>query len=233
VPTVIALAAAAADGGSAELARRLGRLGPVVLLAAEHAGLPEGVAFVKAAQAGLPDGVAFVKADLTSPDEAEAAWRSAKALHGPPDVLVTLPAELPAARVPMVAVDDPLWAATIRDNLLVAANTARAAARSMCARRQGRIAMVTWRLDDAAGRVAHAAACGAVRHLARTLAAEVGEHGVTVNAVSVTPGRAVDAAAAIRLLCSPDGGFLTSEALWPMGAPGPAGAAGPAGAPAP
>ena len=79
--------------------------------------------------------------------------------------------------------------------------------------------MVTWRLDDPVGYLAHAAACGAVRQLARTLASEVGEHGVTVNAVSVVPGRMADAAAAIRLLCSPDSGFLTSEALSPLGAP--------------
>jgi NAD(P)-dependent dehydrogenase (short-subunit alcohol dehydrogenase family) len=65
--------------------------------------------------------------------------------------------------------------------------------------------------------VALAAACGATRHLARTLASEVGEQGVTVNAVSVAPGSLSDAVPAIRLLCSPDGGFVTSEALAPVG----------------
>ena len=55
--------------------------------------------------------------------------------------------------------------------------------------------------------------CGAVRHFARTLASEIGEDGVTVNAISVPVGRPEDAAAAVRLLCSPDGGYLTSESL--------------------
>lgn len=202
-PTVIALAAASADGAAAELVRRLGEPTAAVLLAREHA--------------GLPDGVGFVRAELALAEEADAAWRSAEDAHGPVDVLVTLPSAMPPARTPVVELGDSLWAGTIAGNLLVAANAARAAARAMTGRGHGRIAMVTWRLDDATGRVALAAACGAVRNLARTLAAEVGERGVTVNAVSVVPGRTADAAAAIRLLCSPYGGYLTSEALWPVG----------------
>jgi NAD(P)-dependent dehydrogenase (short-subunit alcohol dehydrogenase family) len=208
VPTVIALAAAAADSGAAELARRLGELGPVVLLAAAHAGLPEGVA--------------FVKADLSSAEDAEASWRSAEERYGPLGVLVTLPAELPQEPVPVAAAGEELWLAALRDHLLVAANAARAAGRAMRDRGHGRLVMVTWRLDEAAGRVPHAAACGAVRQLASVLAAEVGEHGVTVNAIAVPPGRTADAVPAIRLLCSPDGGYLTSETLWPA-APDPAG----------
>jgi NAD(P)-dependent dehydrogenase (short-subunit alcohol dehydrogenase family) len=199
---VIALAAATADEGTAELAVRLGEFGPVVLLASQHA--------------ALPGGVAFVRADLGSAEEAETAWASAESGHGPLDVLVTLPAQVPADRTPVVAVHDALWARAIRGNLLVAANAARAASRSMLGRGHGRIAMVTWRLDDAAGRVADAAASGAIGQLARALASEVGEHGVTVNAVAVPPGHLVDAVAAIRLLCSPWSGYLTSETLRPL-----------------
>jgi NAD(P)-dependent dehydrogenase (short-subunit alcohol dehydrogenase family) len=201
---VIALAAAAADSGTAELAARLRELAPVVLLAAEHA--------------GMPDGVAWVKADLGAAEQAEAAWAAAEAAHGPAGLLVSLPAPLPSRRTPVVEIDDGGWAGAVRDHLLVAANVARAAARSMTAAGHGRIAMVTWRLDGAAGLVPVAAACGAVRQLARALAAEVGEHGVTVNAIPVPPGRLPDAAPAVRLLCSPDSGYLTAEALWPTGA---------------
>jgi 3-oxoacyl-[acyl-carrier protein] reductase len=199
---MIALATAAADSGAADLAARLRELGPVVLLAAEHA--------------GLPDGVAFVKADLGAAEEARAAWASAEAAHGPVGVLVSLPAPVPSMRAPVVMVDDGGWAGAVRDHLLVAAGVARAAARSMSARGHGRIAMVTWRLDAAAGLVPVAAACGAVRQLARALAAEVGERGVTVNAIQVVPGRLADAATAVRLLCSPDSGYLTAEALCPV-----------------
>jgi NAD(P)-dependent dehydrogenase (short-subunit alcohol dehydrogenase family) len=58
-----------------------------------------------------------------------------------------------------------------------------------------------------------ATVCGAVAHFARTLASELGEAGITVNALSVPVGRPADAAPALRLLCSPDAGYLTSESL--------------------
>ena len=79
------------------------------------------------------------------------------------------------------------------------------AAGELSRRGQGVIAMVTWRTDALPGHVAMATVCGAVAHFARTLASEIGEEGVTVNALSVPVGRAVDAAPALRLLCSGTG----------------------------
>jgi len=199
---VIVLAVATADGGTVELAHELGELGPVVVLAREAT-----------VQVDAP----VVRADLTSPGGAAEAWRSAEEAHGPGDALVTLPAP-PGAPAPLAETTDDAWSAMLRDTLFVAMHAARAAAPSMIDRGHGRIAMVTWDLEGSAGHVSPAAACGAVEHLARTLASEVGEAGVTVNALSVPPGRPADAAPAVRLLCSPDGGYLTSEALSSVGA---------------
>jgi len=199
---VLVSAAAAVDVGVAELAQSLGELGPTLLLSPDGKG---------------PPGAAAAAVDLASPDGAARDWLAAEAEHGPAEVLVTVPSPVPSSPTKVGDVTDDLWSACLRDNLFVAARAARAAAPGMMERGFGRIAMVTWRLDDPAGYVAVAAACGAVRHLARTLASEVGEQGVTVNAVSVVPGRLADAAPAVRLLCSRDGGFVTSEALAPVG----------------
>ena len=198
---MLVIAAAAVDEGVAELARSLGELGPTLLLS------PDGTA---------PPGMNAASADLSSADGAGRDWLAVEEEHGPAEVLVTLPSPVPSP-TKVGDVTDGLWSACLRDNLFVAANAARAAAPAMMDRGFGRIAMVTWWLDDPAGYVAPAAACGATRHLARTLASEVGEQGVTVNAVSVVPGRLSDAAPAIRLLCSSDGGFVTSEGLTPVG----------------
>ena len=200
---MIVLAAATADGGTVELAQELGELGPVVVLACDAA-----------ARSGE---VTVVEADLWSPDSSVEAWRSAEQTHGPGEALVTLPAP-PSAPAPLAETSDHAWAALLRDSLFVAMHAARAAAPAMIGRGRGCIAMVTWDLEGTAGHVALATACGAVGHLARTLASEIGEAGVTVNAVSVAAGRPADAAPAVRLLCSLDGGYLTSEALFPIGA---------------
>jgi len=203
---VLLIAAAAVDEGVAELARSMGELGPTLLLS------PAGKA---------PPGVdaAVAAADLTTAEGAARDWLAAEHMHDPVDVLVTVPAPVPESPTKVGDVTDELWSVCLRDNLSVAAHAARAAVPGMIRRGYGRVAMVTWRLDEPAGYVALATACGAVRHLARTLASEVGEQGVTVNAVSVAPGRLPDAAPAVRLLCSPDAGFVTSEALVPVGGP--------------
>lgn len=199
---MIVLAAATADGGTAELAQALGELGPVVVLAGGGGG---------------PDGMPLVRGDLTSPDGAAEAWRAAETEHGPGDALVTLPGAPPAPG-PFTETTDERWQALLGDHLFWAVHVARAAAPEMIGRGHGTIAMVTWWPENAAGHVALATVSGAVRHFARTLASEIGEDGVTVNAIAVPVGRVADAAPAIRLLCSPDGGYLTSESLALTGA---------------
>jgi NAD(P)-dependent dehydrogenase (short-subunit alcohol dehydrogenase family) len=198
---VIVLAAATADEGTGELARALGELGPLVVLSGEGPAL---------------GGVPVVRADLATPEGAADAWRVAEKEHGSGDVLVTLP-PAPPEPATFTETSNETWGSLLRDHLFVAANAARAAAPAMIGRGRGVIAMVTWQTDGLPGHVAMAPVCGAVAHLARTLASETGEDGVTVNALSVHVGRPVDVAPALRLLCSPDGGYLTSEALSLLG----------------
>ena len=199
---MIVLAAATADEGTAELARELGELGPLVVLSGEGPDL-----------GGLP----VVRADLTTPEGAADAWLVAEKEYGSGDVLVTLPAAPPEPAT-FTETSNETWASLLRDHLFLAANTARVAAPAMVDRGGGAIAMVTWQTDAVPGHVAMATVCGAVAHLARTLASEVGENGITVNAFSVPVGIPADAAPAIRLVCSPDGGYLTSESLTVAGA---------------
>jgi NAD(P)-dependent dehydrogenase (short-subunit alcohol dehydrogenase family) len=199
---VIVLAAATADEGMGELARALGELGPLVVLAGEGPDL---------------DGVAVVRGDLFTPEGAADAWRSAEKTHGGGEVLVTLPAP-PHEPASFTETSNETWSLLLRDHLFVAANAARAAAPAMIERGRGVIVMVSWRTEGVPGHVAMATVCGAVAHFARALASEIGEDGVTVNAVSVPVGIPADAAPAIRLLCSADGGYLTSESLTVTGA---------------
>jgi NAD(P)-dependent dehydrogenase (short-subunit alcohol dehydrogenase family) len=194
---VIVLAAATADEGVGELARALGELAPVVVLAGDGADFDDG---------------SVVRGDLTTPQGAADAWRSAEKEHGEAELVVTLPSR-PHEPSSFTQTSNETWDSLLRDNLFVAANTARAAAGELSSRGHGVIAMVTWQMDALPGHVAMATVCGAVAHLARTLASEIGGDGVTVNALSVPVGRLGDAAPAIRLLCSPDGGYLTSESL--------------------
>jgi NAD(P)-dependent dehydrogenase (short-subunit alcohol dehydrogenase family) len=194
---MIVLAAATADEGTGELARALGELTPLVVLS----GVGSDV-----------DGVSVLRGDLTTPEGASEAWRSAETTHGAGEVLVTLPGAPPEPAT-FTETSNGTWESLLRDHLYVAANAARAAAPAMIDRGRGVIAMVTWHTDGLPGHVAMATVCGAVAHFARTLASEIGEEGITVNALSVPVGRPVEAAPALRLLCSPDGGYLTSEFL--------------------
>jgi NAD(P)-dependent dehydrogenase (short-subunit alcohol dehydrogenase family) len=202
---VIALTAAAPDAETAALGRALRGLDEVVLLAPEPPPGPD-------------DGVRYVAADLATPDGAEMALAAAEdAARGRVTCVVAAPATAPSATVR--AMPDELWRSTISANETVTMHAARAAARLLSGRGGGRIVLLGWRIDRAAGWAHLAAASGAARQLARSLASEVGPSGVTVNAALVPPGRLADAAGAVGLVTSPDAGYLTAEVL----TPGPAG----------
>jgi NAD(P)-dependent dehydrogenase (short-subunit alcohol dehydrogenase family) len=196
---VIVVVAAAANAEVSELANRLGELGRVILLAAQP-------------PPGLSGATAVFDVDPLSAISVGDAWRVAEKQHGPADALVSVPAPASQARIPFPETSDALWSSAMAD-LTCAMHAARAAARAMTSRGRGRIILVSWRLDDGAGRVPLATASGSISLLARALAAEVGPGGVTVNAVAVAPGRLADVQPVVRYLCSPDSGYLTAEIL--------------------
>lgn len=196
---VLILVAAAANAEVSELANRLGELGRVVLLAPQS-------------PPGVREAVALVGAEPLSAGSVWDAWCEAEKLYGPADALVSLPAPISATRVPFPETSDALWSSTVGD-LTCAMHAARAAAKAMTGRGQGRIILVSWRLEDSAGRVPLATVSGAIRQLARALATELGPTGVTVNAIAVAPGRLAEVMPVARFLCSPESGYLTAEVL--------------------
>ena len=197
---MIALTAAVADAGTVALGRALRDLDEVALVAPERP--PD-----------LDPAVAFVRADVRSFDETEAAFASVD-VAGALTCVVATPASVHGAA--FVELTDDVWASELASNQTATMHAARAAARRFATRGGGRIALVGWRVGASAERSTHLAAMsGATEQLARSLAAEAGADGVTVNAILVPPGRLVDAAGAIRLVVLPDAGYLTGEVLTP------------------
>lgn len=210
---MIALAVSAPDADTVALGRALRDLDQVALLAPEP-------------PPGLDEGIAFVQADPFTAAGAERALAAVERAHGPVRCLVTVPVGGPEAGV--AALPDDVWDSALAMNQTAAMYAARASARLMSGRGVGRIALVGWRIGQPAGWAHLAATSGAISQLARSLASEVGPHGVTVNAILVPPGELGDAAGAVRLLMSSDAGYLTGEVLTP--GPGePAGSEGGAG----
>jgi NAD(P)-dependent dehydrogenase (short-subunit alcohol dehydrogenase family) len=197
---VIALVAAAPDDGTVALVRELRDLDQIALLAPQP-------------PPGLDERTAFVQADPSTAAGAETALAAVEQAHGPVSCLLTVPAEAPEVTVDHLS--DDVWGSTLAMNQTTAMHAARAAGRLMCGRGAGRIVLVGWRIDRPAGWAHLAATSGAISQLARSLAAEVGPRGVTVNAILVPLGELADAAGAVRLLVSADAGYLTGEVLTP------------------
>lgn len=197
---MIALTAAAPDVGTAALGRALRGLDEVALVAPERP--PD-----------LDEAIAFVVADLSSPGETEAALASVGRM-GSLTCLVAAPALAGPATI--AGTSDEAWMSAVAANHTATMHAARAAAKWFADRREGRIALIGWRIDHAGtGSIPLAAMSGATGQLARSLAADVGPSNITVNAILVPPTRLVDAAGAIRLLLLPDAGYLTGEVLTP------------------
>ena len=128
-----------------------------------------------------------VRADITREDEADGLIAQAVERFGGLDVLVNnagIEEAHPVVETPLVA-----WEKIVAVNLTGTFLCTRAAARAMIARgRGGRILNVSSVHEDLAfpGNAAYAATKGGIRMLMRTLALELGPHGITVN--DVAPG---------------------------------------------
>jgi 3-oxoacyl-[acyl-carrier protein] reductase len=141
---------------------------------------------------------AFV-ADLTDPAEVADLARRIPGEVGEPSFLVNvvggpvaasrrdpLPALNDRAR-PLEEIDDATWASVLAANLTSVFLLCRALAPAMKARRSGRIvnfaSIATRRGSDRVG-AHYAAAKGGIIGLTKTLALELGPHGITVNAIA-------------------------------------------------
>jgi len=184
-----------------------------------------------------------VQLDLAEPDAVDELMAAASEHLAGLDILVNN-AALDLTVGPLADTEKQLWDLTMTVNAKSAFLTTRHAARTM--NDDGRIiniSTVNTRLP-AAGIAAYAASKGAIEQLTKVAAIELGARGITVNAVcpgatdtdllrhanpeaalaqiaTLTPlgrlGRPDDIAAAVSLLASPEGRWLTGQIIYASG----------------
>ena len=197
-PTVIAGSDVSVVG---DLARLVPPARTVVTVVPEQPAAPATAVLVSATAGGWDAAAA----------EVERAW-------GIPRTLIIAPALV--ARSGLADLAGPDWSSALDRNLGTAAAACRAFAPGLAKRPLASIVLVTWRNASGPGTVHLAAVAGAVRLFALALAADLGDSGITVNAVTVAEDDLAAAGPAVDLLSSPDAGYLTAEVLTPRSAPG-------------
>ncbi|MET7272062.1 SDR family oxidoreductase [Streptomyces flaveolus] len=189
-----------------------------------------------------PAGALPLTADVTVPEQVEAAFEAAEAEHGPVEVVVAnagATLDTPALRMTEQCFDDVLAA-----NLRGAFTTARNAVRAMLPARRGRLVLLSSVLGftGSPGQTNYAAAKSGLVGLCRSLVWELGDRGITVNVVAPgiirtdmtagigegrmaelmrmtplgRPGTVGEVVAAVRFLASAEAGYVTGAVL-PVG----------------
>ena len=175
----VALVTGASGGLGQALAIVLDQLGCRV---AVHYNSSEGAG--RGVQSKLENDSVVVGGDVGSWDAVRAMHARIEAELGPVDVLVNNAAIRKDALLAMQSPDD--WRRVIDTNLIGTFHTARAAVPHMLRQRWGRVINIVSPsgLIATAGQTAYGASKAGVIGLTKTLAAECGRRGVTVNALS-------------------------------------------------
>lgn len=172
-------------GGGSGIGRAIAR---GLLLAGVDVGivdlLPERVEAFVAEASGLGGRAHGVAADIGRSEEVQRAVDEISATLGPVDVLFNCAGIFPRSAVAEMAEDE--WDRVLSTNLKSVFLTSRAVLPSMLARERGRIISITSGLGTTGvPRGSHyAASKGAINALTRSLAREVADRGINVNAIA-------------------------------------------------
>lgn len=237
----VAVVTGSSRGIGAEIAKTLGAHGAKVLVnyASSEARAQD---VVRDIVAHGSKAIAF-RADATKPSEVEAMMRAAESELGPIDILVNNAAiDFPVTPFVDYTWDD--FQKKLNNELNASFHTCQAVVRGMMERHSGCIVNISSTLSrqPGPGFVAHASAKSAIDGFTKSLALELGPHGIRVNAVapgltltdatrnqpkefhdmitSFTPlrrlGEPQDIAGAVLFLCSDQASFVTGAYL-PVG----------------
>ncbi|QNE36765.1 SDR family NAD(P)-dependent oxidoreductase [Leifsonia shinshuensis] len=184
--TAIVTGAASERGIGRAIATRLGREGWSLLLIDRDADATSAVADSIAQEHGVQ--AIGVGADITDRDAVQAAVDRADAEL--PQLVALVNNAGVSSPVPFLEVDEAEWRRVIEVNLTGTFHVTQAAARVMARHSLGRIVNISsasaQRGGGVYGRAAYSASKAALLGMARTLARELGPHGITAN--SVSPG---------------------------------------------
>lgn len=232
----IALVTGASRGIGAAIAQALGRNGAIVIGTATSESGAEQITRALQAAGIKGQGMAL---DVNNPEQIDAVISQIAATHGDISILVNN-AGITRDTLLMRMKDDD-WNAVISTNLSSVYRLSQAVMRPMMKARQGRIISISSIVGHTgnAGQVNYAAAKAGVSGFTKSLAAELGSRGVTVNCVAPgfidtdmtrelpekvrddllgkiplgKLGHVDDIAAAVVFLASPSAAYITGETL--------------------
>jgi len=178
----VAFITGATRGLGRELALALARAGADVAVVGRDRDAGEAVA---AEIRELGREALALAADVTTSDEMDVATQAALACFGRVDLLLCV-AGVGSPRKPVWECDAADYHACFDINVLGVMLALRAVLPAMVARKQGRVVVIggTYGHKGVAGSALYAASKWALRGLVKSVAREVGEHGITANLVS-------------------------------------------------